>query len=316
MSELSYSVSLRVMVLAIGLSFASRALAQDDVTFVAQQRYDEGLRAYEANEPEAALAHFRASLAMARSPNTRLMVAHCLRNLGRAAEAFMEYELTQREAADRVEREPRFEATLEAAEREIETLAPRVGRIRVRMNERPPGLEISIGDRRLPAEAIDVAVPVDVGTAVVRASAPGYESAEREIEISAGVTADLGLRLAPVSERLDVAPETAPPSSSVSPALALGVVSSVLAVLAAGAGSGLFIAAQLRYDELAEQCGASPCTADRVPSIDEGRAFELGGGSSFAVAGAAAIAAIVALAIWAAEGSPAGRAAQPWRVHF
>ena len=86
-------------------------LAQDDVTFVAQQRYDTGLAAYEAGALDDALTHFRASFAVARSPNTRLMIARTLRNLGRLAEAVVEYDLAAREATDRAQTEARFDAT-------------------------------------------------------------------------------------------------------------------------------------------------------------------------------------------------------------
>jgi hypothetical protein len=303
--------SLRCAALALAACLAAaRADAQDDVAFVAQQHYDEGLRDYEADRFDSALEHFRASFGMTRSPNVRLMIARTLRNLGRLAEALIEYQLAHREAADRAVAEPRFAATRDAADSEGRAIEPRIGRVRVSIAERPPSLAIRVGGRSVPPEALDLAIPVDAGTVVVRASAPGHADAERQVEVAAGATATVSLVLEPRASTAiqdpDPSPEGLDPDGVTSLRGASGAeiaAWSASGVFAAGAAIAvaLFVAAKSRYDGLVAACGAEPCPPSRAGEISEGRSFEAGAWVAVAIAGLAAIGATVAFVAWGGE---------------
>ncbi len=300
----------RTLALLLSLATLGTASASaQDVVFLAQQRYDAGLTAYEAGRVDEALEHFRASFGMVHSPNTRLMVARCLRNLERFAEALMEYELTAREAEDRARTEARFGATRDAALEEGAEVEPRVGRVRLSIAERPDGLVIRIGSREIPVEALEVAIPVDPGSVSVQASAPGHRAAERSIEVRAGATEQVELALEPEAIASTPEPSAAPPSSAPASSIAAWT-STGLFLAASGVAVALGVAAQSRYDGLASQCGGAPCPSDLAGAIAEGRSFEAGFYVGLAVAGAAAVAAIGSFVVWAGDGGGSDRA---WR---
>lgn len=274
----------------------SSALAQEsaDATYLAQQRYDAGLAAYEAGQLDEALGQFRGSFAMVRSPNTRLMVARCLRNLERFAEALIEYELTAREAADRAQRESRFEATVAAAESEGAAVRARVGHVRVSIEDAPDDVRIEIAGREVPREALGLPIPVDPGPAIVRARS-GERTVERAIAIVAGEEREVSLAFsAPIEVPVERAP--APVARGASAAGPIAWALGGLALAALPVAIGFTVAAQSRYDELVMTCGG-PCNPPEDDLIAEGRTFEIGAYTGWAIAGVMVVGAIVSFAI-------------------
>src|SRR4051812_48863807 len=70
----------------------------------AQKTFDAGSRLYDAHRYDEALTAFRASYQILASPNSHLMVARALRDLGRNVEAYAEYDSVAREAAAKGEK--------------------------------------------------------------------------------------------------------------------------------------------------------------------------------------------------------------------
>lgn len=289
---------LRFAVLAAGLLAAlaaPRGARAQTETFLAQQRYDAGLRAYEAGDLPRALEELRASLALVPSPNTRLMIARTLRNSDRLAEALMEYELAAREAADRARADPRYEPTRVAAEQERDAIRDRVGHVRLSFDAEIDGLVVRLGRRSIPAGALTLAVPVDVGEVVVTASAPGHARVERRVTVAAGEETVVAIELTPLVEAAApaVAPETIPPAAGPS-GFAVGAwTATAIGLAAVGVGVGLLVAVQTRFDGLVERCGDMPCPADLADQVSEGRALEAGFWVMVATAGTAALVALV-----------------------
>jgi hypothetical protein len=77
----------------------------------AQDHFTRAREQYGAGKLEEALASFKASLDVVASPNTRLYVARCLRELGRLAPAYVEYQHT----ADDAKSDARYDKTRAAA---------------------------------------------------------------------------------------------------------------------------------------------------------------------------------------------------------
>jgi hypothetical protein len=99
-------------------------------------------------------------------------------------------------------------------------LAPRVGRVAVRVEPRPAGLRVEVAGHELAAAVVGLPYPVTPGTVVVRASAPGYRAAERRVDVAAGRTADVALALE-ASTAGSVPP--APPGPGAGPFVLMGV---------------------------------------------------------------------------------------------
>src|SRR5262245_44394575 len=66
----------------------------------AQEKYDEGVRLFNAGQPQAALAAFRASHGIVASPNSGLMIARTQIELGDLAQAYESYEAVEQSARD------------------------------------------------------------------------------------------------------------------------------------------------------------------------------------------------------------------------
>jgi hypothetical protein len=113
-------VRVQTFLLAAALAFSAApavALAEGDPA----ARFAAGQKLYEDKSYEKALVELRASHAAAPSPNSRLYIARCLRDMGRGAEAQVEYAQVILEAADRLD--PRYDATAKAAAEEHAALA-------------------------------------------------------------------------------------------------------------------------------------------------------------------------------------------------
>jgi hypothetical protein len=156
---------------------ASPALADtsDEQLAAGLARFDEGRKAFEAGQFEEALNAFQASLALLKSPNTRLYIGRCYRALGRTASALTALKLAALEAQDRLTAsgEKRYSATRDAASQEAAALDPDVPRLRVVVPDHPPpGFVVKVGGRELSSAAWGVDTETDPGDVVVEATGP------------------------------------------------------------------------------------------------------------------------------------------------
>src|SRR5688500_11033487 len=92
---------------AFTLIAATPAAAQNppSSSATAEQRFFEGQKLYGAEKYTEALEQFRASFELLPSPNSKLYVARCLRELGQHAEAYDAYTnvLSSTEGSDKYE---------------------------------------------------------------------------------------------------------------------------------------------------------------------------------------------------------------------
>lgn len=257
------------------LTLGSVASAQDNTAF-AQQRFTRGTSLYESREYGRALDEFRASMELYSSPNTRLYIARCLRDLGRFDEAVNEYERAMREASDRAANDPRYTATRDASRAELLAVEPRVARLTLTVHEAPPNVLARVNDREIPVAALGVPFAVMPGHLRVTAEAPGWERSMREVDVDAGrsVAVSFSLRQRPTptaQELLNRERETARRSTSVPrwaawASFGVGAAGLVAFGVFAGLASG-------RYDDVQNRCGAGPCPESERGTVDSGRTF-------------------------------------------
>jgi tetratricopeptide (TPR) repeat protein len=266
--------------LALG-ALAPEAHAQDNTAF-AQQRFARGASLYETRSFAEALEEFRASLTLYSSPNTRLYVARCLRELDRFDEAIPEFERTVREAADRASTDPRYAATREAAQNELRSIEPRIARVTLTVPEVPPGARVRIAGREVPVAALGVSVPVLPGHVTVVVEAEGYLTEERALDLTAGADERLtvALRRNPALEGHQETPWQPPPPPPPPPPpgrrVPLAVAWSALGLGGAGLlGFGIFAGlASARFSDLERQCGGTACPPELGGSVSGGRTLQ------------------------------------------
>jgi hypothetical protein len=176
MLALAYALGLAPDVAHAGTDSAARA----------QQSFQEGRALYQAGRHAEALESFRASLALHPSPNSRLYVARCLRELGRWLEAYTEFALAEREAAERATREIRYLDTRDAARQGLLGLGTHLGTVRVTLVGAPDAARVRVAGREVPPEALAHPVPVLAGPVGVEVEAPGYVTVSNTLTVEAG----------------------------------------------------------------------------------------------------------------------------------
>lgn len=303
---------MRVLTLPLLAALALAAVpasAQDNTAF-AQQRFTRGAGLYEQRSFAPALDEFRASLALYGSPNTRLYVARCLRELGRLDEALPEFERAMREAGDRASTDPRYAATRDAAQTEMLAIAPRVGRLTLTIPDAPAGVVVRVNDREIPREALGVAFPVMPGALRIVVESVEHETETRTTEVAAGreVTVGVVLRRRPravegqTELQRPVVPVAPPPSRGVSRNLAwigFGVGAAGLISFAAfGAAAGG------TFSDLQTRCGNAPCPPSEQGTVNQGRTFTTAANVSLGVGIAGVVAGVVLLIVGRSPSAP------------
>lgn len=217
-----------------------------------------------------ALKDFQQLLASTDSPNARLYVARCLRELGRHVDAWREMQRTVAHATRRAVKEPSYEQTRATAEAEGREIAGQIGRVRFKPAEPIAQLVVTLN-------GIDVEDPGEVaamnpGEITVRATAPGRTPFETTLQITAGEQQTVVLTLPKAGE------VAAPGSAKQAAPNANGAPDRTWAYVAGGVGiAGLAtftiagLSANAKYESLKSDCGGS-CTNDQ---LDSGKRLDL-----------------------------------------
>ncbi|MBS2016363.1 MAG: hypothetical protein JST00_25995 [Deltaproteobacteria bacterium] len=154
--------------LVVALSPLAAAAAPGDAA-AAEALFREGRRLLDAGDAAAACPKLEESQRLDPGAGTQFFLASCYEAVGRTASAwatFREVESASRSAGrkDRAD----LAATRASA------LEPKLCRLRIDVASATPGLEVRRADAVVGSGQWGVALPVDPGTIVVRASAPGH----------------------------------------------------------------------------------------------------------------------------------------------
>jgi hypothetical protein len=187
-----------------------RAEAQESNKAAAEALFKEGRSLMSEHRYEEAIQKLKASQDLDPGLGTLLNLADCYEKLGRTASAWAEYReiaaLARRAGAS--ERESLAEQKIQALEPQLSNLA-----IQVSPNAGDPNsLEITRDGQPLRRGEVGVAIPVDPGEHVVRASAPGKQPWSMKVVV--GPKGDSQTVVVPVLS------DTSPAASSASPVTA------------------------------------------------------------------------------------------------
>lgn len=187
---------------------AGAATATEAQKKVALDKYTAGKAAYEAGRYEEALGHFGDSYASVASPNTKLMLARCLAQLGRSAEAYDAYGQTTSEA--RASADPKYDAAAKAAEEERASLGSRVGMLTVRLSGDSTGASVAVQGREIPRDHIGQPVAVNPGEVEIVVTRADGTTDTRPMLVAAGRTAEVEIDATPLPPAEEAPPVTAP----------------------------------------------------------------------------------------------------------
>jgi hypothetical protein len=156
-----------------------------DVTDRADARdaYSAGLAAFARSDYRGAAREFTRAIGMSASPNAKLMLGRCLRQLQQLPDAYRVLSSIVKPAE---KPDPRYAKTRAAAEDELRVLRTQVGILTVYVRARDTSARLHVNAQ--PVAPVDWNSPIGVQPGIVRISletAPG-EIERREVEIIAG----------------------------------------------------------------------------------------------------------------------------------
>lgn len=262
----------RSLALLLGCAlWSTSAAAQDDD---ARKMFKEAQEHFDGARYDQALELARKAFQATGSPNARLYVARALRGLGRFDEAYEEMSLTLDDATEKAKGEDKYVATRDAAAAELALLKQKVGRVIVAVVDAPTDLAVSLNGKPLEAARVGQPVAVLPGDSLVSVEASGFKRYERTIQVTAGNTMTVAVRL--LEESADAPPSVPPPKREA--AASSGGISKTWGYVGLGVGAAglaaftIFgLSAKSTHDKLDEECGG-PCTDPKYQDdIDSGK---------------------------------------------
>jgi hypothetical protein len=254
--------------------------ANQDQRRAAQKTFEAGDDLYEAGRYAEALTAFRASHDLVASPNSRLMVARCLRELGRYAQAHRELERTisasQASAG-------RYAEAAEAAVAEQAALAQHVTFI---VLPRGRGVEsFRIAEDSYSADQVGERIAAMPGEVIVSFHINGEERSVTldaqaqgltEVDVDGDAEAELPLKGVPKVEAEEPAPVHVESGSGERGSYLHYAIAGSGVALIGGAGFLVFGSlSNSQYETLEDSCPADRCPPDRQESIDKGKRYQL-----------------------------------------
>ena len=111
----------------------------------------DGSNLFKQERYEDALGKLERSYELVPSPNSALMIARCLVKLDRPVEAYEHFQRAEKEAGARLEEQPRYRPTFEAAKSEGQAVRETLGAVVVRVSDAPAGtvVELQAREQRL-----------------------------------------------------------------------------------------------------------------------------------------------------------------------
>ncbi|CAN5921894.1 hypothetical protein BH11MYX4_BH11MYX4_33330 [soil metagenome] len=224
-----------------------------------RQLFVEALADEEHGRFAEALAKYKRVLSIKDTANIRYRIGSSLEHLGKLVQAVDAYAATVKvgmasgTSADA--------EVARAAQARVDALAPKLAHVTIRLpSSSPPGAEVAIdGEPAAPQALVDV--PLDPGSHVVTATAPGVRAFRAAIDLTEGARMDV-----PVV--LEMGPVAAPPSPSPPPPPPAGSPYRTIGIVTASAGGVLLVGGvvvlALRSSAIGKLHDA--CPDDRCPA--------------------------------------------------
>ncbi len=291
-----------------------------DPQVVDAARFDftEGAAHFQGKRWADALKAFEHSFSLVPSPNTELMIARCLRELGRRVDAANAYASAAAEAHRRVTAgEGKYKQTEDAATTEGAAMRARLGTIHVHV-VRPAGATLTVDKNvvELSTEG-DATILHEPGTASVTVSDASGAEQRQTVTVQANATVQMAFAAQGAPSSTSTVPTQLPPAQprAERPGAAWPVPAALVAGGVAIAGLGVFIgfgaSSQSTYDTLAARCGPSSCGPAERHEAASGKRDQTIANVGLGISVAAAAATIVFVAIALTSGEPAQTRA--WR---
>ena len=311
-----YTFCLGIVLLSVPAAAHAAGVAPAAATPVqreqAQSRFLKGRDLYAARKYDSAVIELTASLDIVASPNTRLVLARCLRDMGRSVAAYVEFGRVSVEAKELVRDDARYEKADVAAADERAQLLPKLGFVEVSVTHSAPDTVLKVGGETVRRGGWDEPLPVMPGDSVVRIETEGHEPMVQAVTVAAGEHKALTLDAnadGPENAKAGTASEMQiiTRTESASPLRAVAFASAGVAVAGLGTFAVLGVLANRTYSTLEDACGAQRCPPGHEGDISRGRTEQTVANVGLVVFGVAAVTSVTLFVISAKSRSTTAR---------
>jgi hypothetical protein len=279
----------------------------------ARKLFTQGSELYLAHKYDEALDALRKSYELVPSPNSGLIIARCLKELGQPVEAAEMYANVEADARKRVgEGDTKYQKALEAAVTEGMQVRNSLGSLRVRVRNAPPGTKLEIAGAQRPLTGDEVEIPRAPGETSVRVIPPDGAVQGTSVTIVAGTQSrvEFDLRSSTGPHTSTGLPIKSPDKASSAPAgserpwaMPAAWVATGFSALGFGAFIGFGLASQAKYNDLNNRCGPAGCgLADRADA-DTGKRYQTLANGGIILGSVAAAAAVTFFVLAATAGT-------------
>ena len=254
--------------------------ASNDAKTKASTHYTQGMASFQAGDSTAALAEFELSYQTVKSPNSHLMVAKALIDLGRYVEAHRALEETIAESVQAEARDPRYAQTKQAAQEELARLDAQLVKLKLTLSGVKSSASVRVNDTEYGPDELTQPIVAAPGQLTLTLIDGGENVATQTLEGRAGET--LNLSLAPDPEPVAPAPANAAAAAGAAPpekrpfphrrttayvAGGIGVAGAVTFGV-----FGLFNHA--KYSDVKDECDGTLCSDDARADAERGHTYQ------------------------------------------
>jgi hypothetical protein len=249
----------------------------------ARLSFSKGMKSFNAKKFDEALTHFKTSYGAVASPNSHLMIARTIKNMGQRLDAYQEYQAVVSEARAAAAKNPKYQKAADAGAQDLAALGAEIGLVRVTgTGSATADAQLTVGGRVIERDRWDQAIPVEPGAVTVQLTGGSPKS----VDVPAGSTTDVDLSPPPPVMPVDPVPDDGPnePSSYEGPDrmtmtyIAGGV--GALGLITWGIFGGLALS---KHGDIEDQCVNNRCPANLQSDADEGEAYVVVSNVGFAV---------------------------------
>ncbi len=258
----------------------------ESATNEAKELFVRGQDLFTARKFSDALDAMRGSYKLVPSPNSALMIARCLRELGRPVEALDMFTSTETDARRRVaDGETKYAKTAVTAATEAALVRAGLGSLRVRIQNPGPGVDLTVDDVVTPIPADGTVVVWHTpGAARVALKRSGSPDQKQSVTVPSGGEVQMEFGASNATTTTPTVPDPGrgvanpppPPggggggegsSTWLKPAI---WTSGAVTVAGFGAFAGFGLASVSEYNAIKSQCGMS-CTGSQTSNANTGK---------------------------------------------
>jgi hypothetical protein len=255
--------------------------ANEEQKRTAQRNFENGMKAQKKGQHEAAYTAFKASYEAVASPNSHLMLARALVELGRLEEAYVEYESTLEEAQSAAASDKKYEQTAQASKTELADVRSKLALLTVQVTGAGDGDRLTVRGREIPRSQWGKPIPVMPGSVRVELTTASGQEAVEEVNAEAGGSPSVTLA-PPAAGSSSVSSEGGGAEGSAEAELDTGSTSMrTWAYVAGGVGVaglitfGVFGALNnSKHGKLEDECPGGVCPKELEDDADTGRTYQ------------------------------------------